>query len=35
VVTIPLVLFARLIAVSIPMLALNAINPFVRGTIPS
>jgi CPA1 family monovalent cation:H+ antiporter len=34
VVTIPLVLFARLIAVSIPMLALNAINPFVRGTIP-
>lgn len=32
--SVPLVLFARLLAVSIPVLALNAKHSFVRGTIP-
>ena len=31
---VPLVLFARLFAVSIPVLALSPIHAFVRGTIP-
>ncbi len=31
---VPLVLFARLLAVSIPVLALSPIHAFVRGTIP-
>jgi monovalent cation:H+ antiporter, CPA1 family len=33
-VTIPLVLFARFVAVALPVVVLNPINTFVRGTIP-
>jgi CPA1 family monovalent cation:H+ antiporter len=33
-IAIPLVLFARFVAVAVPVVVLNPINTFVRGTIP-